>query len=223
MTVANIISNISDNTVRCSNPTGAAGWSNLRKDSDSTDCTLGVVSAATDSLGLSLIQKFSVINILRSFFQFNLSGIANTNTVSAASFTFYATSTGASIQTSVQKGYQHNPVTTADYYNIAYVPTTPAGAYGFSTNSVGSNTITFNAAGISDVQSALGGTFSMCGREYNYDYLGTQIPGTIATYATTIQMADGVVFAKPTLNITYSAGGPSYTLANFLPILSPRG
>lgn len=99
---------------------------------------------------------------------------------------------------SVQKGTQADNLTTADYSSFS------GSLYGYVSWSPFNNykNITFNAAGIADINKA--GITKLCVREYNHDYLNVS-PVYDYTYLNYINLYERGAGYYPLLTITYSA------------------
>lgn len=142
------------------------------------------------------------IVISRSFFFHDLSALSGTVTACAMYLRGSYASTASSV--SIQKGTASSPLT-VDAYNdfsgvyYAKVGTWVSGAY---------NTLTMNATGITDVQSALGTTMNVCAREYAHDYCNSSSGSS--SYREGVYYAEYTSTARdPYLYITITASGLS--------------
>jgi len=119
----------------------------------------------------SCIGSTSSIILRRSFFDYSLVGISGTVGSVTENIYGYSFSNG---DASTQKGSQSLPPAGGDFqaFSGVYYATLP------SWSTVGYNSFQYNATGIADVQTALGGTLKTCVRDYSYDYLDVD-PGAL--------------------------------------------
>jgi hypothetical protein len=138
----------------------------------------------------------STIAIYRSFFYFDISTYGFPL---SGSICIYGKTNGAS-NVSIQQGTQSDTLAVADF--DAFSGNYWAKTTSWSTS--GYNTLALDATGLAALQSAAGGTFKVCAREYEHDYVDSA-PGGF-TYA------NGAYYAEQT-STTYDP----YILATFGP------
>jgi hypothetical protein len=167
-----------------------ASWNDAR---DAVTGTAVVNGAAYVSGG---VYKYGNYSIARGFFYYNLSALSGTVTEVSEKLYTYATyqNTG-----SVTKGTQADTVTTADVHEFSETE------YAHVTHvSDQYNSYTYPAAGISDVQDALGSVHKSCLRQYNNDYLNSSTTSDIRCYVYSSEDTSGT--KDPYLYVTLTAG-----------------
>jgi hypothetical protein len=144
--------------------------------------------------------------IFRGFFYFDLSALSGTVTASKIAIRGYGL---GETSVSAQLGTQAATLTTADYDSFT------GSEYGHSTgwSTTGYNEIVFNAQGIADTQSALGGSLNICAREYTYDYLNTPPPSTASRNGCYFSNSAGTA-NDPYLEVTLLTANPQTMSVN---------
>ena len=167
-------------------------WDQCRNATDGT----GYNDASTDYVWAARAAfVVGIRRVTRSFFDFDLSSISSSLTVTAVTLKIRKTGSRSDV-ISIQQGTQNISISTADFDQFT-------GLF-FATQSWTDtfNTFTFNAAGIAYIQSVLGSTAKLCAREYDHDYLDVE-PGIGITYAGGMYYADTPLDDdKPLLTIT---------------------
>jgi len=156
-------------------------------------------TGSTYGIGICLIGAFDLV---RSFFYYNLAGIAGT-VLTASEIIYGKSNLGTMGNVSTQQGAQSDTLVVADFdaFSGDYFGNV------LSWNQIGTNAFTYNAAGIAAVQNALGSVFKTCMRNYTYDYLNSEPAGTTTNG---LYYADyGFPLVEPNLIITFPAVGPT--------------
>ena len=128
-------------------------------------------SESTSSRATRARENFGQYIIDRSFFDFNLSSISPSKTVTAVSLRIKKYG-DYSNDVSIQEGTQNIPITTADYDQFTGL------SFGHQPWTDTFNTIVFNSLGIAFIKSKLGSTAKLCARDYDHDY--SNIPPNVA-------------------------------------------
>jgi len=142
-------------------------------------------------------ENAGTYGIDRSFFDFDLSLIPSSKTVTAVSLKIKNIGTHTE-PVSIQEGTQDIPISTADlrkFTGLSFGHQAWTGVY---------NTIDFNSLGVAYIQSKLASTAKLCARDYDHDYLNispnvAEVSAAGMYYANTASDDD-----KPLLTITTS-------------------
>lgn len=127
-------------------------------------------TSSTEVAATASLRSGANYHIWRSWLFMDLSTIPLTATITACVLKLMSYDTAESIMTVVE-GTQADPLTTADFNNFT------GAEFGHVTWALGgggvpaANQITFNATGLTYLNTVLGGTAKLCLREYTYDYL----------------------------------------------------
>ncbi len=134
--------------------------------------------------------------IWRSFFDFDMSAIPVSATITACTLTLQ--SYGAeTCDIELQEGTQSDSLAWADYDAFTGSP--------FVTQAwvIGSNILTLSAAGLTYIQSKFGNTAKLCMREYDHDYLNVA-PSVGENFQAGLYWSGAAVAAnRPKLTVTY--------------------
>lgn len=147
-------------------------------------------------------------SIRRSFFYYDVSGLAGTPATVTENLYGYSAITGS---TTSQKGSQSATLETSDFDSFS------GDEYCHVACAINQyNVFTYNAQGISDVSAVIGSaTHKSCLREYTYDY-GNSAPGAWAGNEQGFYFADDTSGTKdPYLYVTMEGGGTTYATRLF--------
>ena len=141
-------------------------------------------------------------DICRGFLPFDFSSLPTNRTLFYAKLTVVGVKkdSGTSPKITVQEGTQADTLTTDDYdaftgsYFTLLEPPSSQATFGN----------TFNAAGLSYLESKVGSTAKLCLREYDHDYLD-QCPSDTTTYGSSIHASESTV-EDPTLTLYFAEG-----------------
>ena len=140
---------------------GEASWLLARDPAVSEDCNTG---ASFYSYAVNALRIFGTWYCSRSWFDFDLSPISSGLSIVSATLRFKTDCT-YSDTACLQEGIQEIPMTVNDFQAFT------GSILGQKVLHEGVNTIDFNAAGLSYLESVLGSTAKICMREYDFDYL----------------------------------------------------
>jgi len=185
------------------NPDGylfiAGSWAYCKA---ATTAQSGNVTVAYDQYGQCARDFFGTKYIYRSWYSFDLSSIPAGKACLSATLTLGGY-LNAHSTVSIQEGTQGDYLLMSDlqaYAGVGFATATwqVSGAGGTNLNE-----FTFNAAGLSYLQTAFGGRAQLCGREYDHDYLNVS-PGMTEVYNNGVYYSESTDAAlKPTLTISY--------------------
>lgn len=181
-----------------SNPTdgdcgmrGEANWPAARDPAASEDCN---TAASFYSYAVNALRIYGTWYCSRSWFDFDLSPISPGLSIVSATLRF-RTDCIWSDTACLQEGTQSIPMTVNDFQAFT------GSILGQKVLDEGVNTLDFNAAGLSYLESVLGSTAKICMREYDFDYLDIapgDEGGHIGVYYSETPLDDD----KPMLTVT---------------------
>ncbi len=186
-----VYSSISDGEIYAGN----ADWATAR------NATTGTVSTAStqSDLGAGILYSGGVIYIERLFFYYALTSLSGT--VSSCSENLYGVTNNQS-NVCTQQGTQATSLVSGDYDSFSGSSFGNTDTWSKTSN----NAITYNAAGISAVQTVLGSTMKTCVREFAHDY--SDVTSGTSSYQNGCYLADQTGTDKdPYLSITMAAVG----------------
>lgn len=154
------------------------------------------LSETETDAGIRSRHAFTMYQIIRAFFDFDLSAIPATATIVSCTLTLqnYGTET---CNATIQEGEQSDSLGEDDYDAFT------GSFFDMIAWVLSGNTFNLNAAGLIYIESIFGNTAKLCMREYNHDYVGAA-PGDSENFQAGLYWSGAAETNRPVLTVTYT-------------------